>query len=122
MMTGSTAETFFSRAAVEHVSQNIVENSSYHCRWCEQAVDSWHAWDSNPLYAIMHESIYCQGGASAWAAERVRGEAPFAELFDAAARAEADLPVYFTGEMIFPWMFDEVCGRSVLIGAYLPEP
>jgi len=77
-------------------------------------VDSWHAWDSNPLYAVLHESIYCQGGASAWAAERVRGEAPFAELFDAIARAEADLPVYFTGEMIFPWMFDEVRGRNVL--------
>ncbi len=25
-----------------------------------QAVDAWHAWDSNPLYVILHESIYCQ--------------------------------------------------------------
>lgn len=31
------------------------------------------AWDSNPLYALLHEAIYCQGGqASAWAAHRVR--------------------------------------------------
>ena len=32
------------------------------------------AWDSNPLYALLHESIYCQGGgtASNWAAHRVR--------------------------------------------------
>ena len=26
-------------------------------------------WGSNPLYAILHESIYCQGAASEWAAE-----------------------------------------------------
>ena len=49
-----------------------------------------------------------QGGSSAWAAERVRQEAPFAELFDAVGRANAGSPVLFTGEMIFPWMFDEV--------------
>lgn len=30
------------------------------------------AWDTNPLYAIMHEAIYCQGAASNWAAHRVR--------------------------------------------------
>ena len=29
-------------------------------------------WDTNPLYAIMHESIYCCGGSSNWAAHRVR--------------------------------------------------
>ncbi len=29
-------------------------------------------WDTNPLYAIMHESIYCNLGASNWAAHRVR--------------------------------------------------
>ena len=27
------------------------------------------------------------------------------------ARADAGLPVLFTGEMIFPWMFDEVRRR-----------
>ena len=31
------------------------------------------AWDTNPLYALLHEAIYCQGGqAAAWAAHRVR--------------------------------------------------
>lgn len=30
------------------------------------------AWDTNPLYSIMHEAIYCQGAASNWAAHRVR--------------------------------------------------
>lgn len=37
-----------------------------------QDFDNWMAWDTNPLYAILHESIYCQGAASNWAAHRVR--------------------------------------------------
>lgn len=63
-------------------------------------------WDSNPLYAIMHENIYCQGNSSSdWAAHRVRGE--YSALFDAEASVTAGNPVYFTGEMVFPWMFDD---------------
>ncbi len=45
------------------------------------------AWDSNPLYVLMHESIYSQGAASNWAAHRVREEPEFAEVFDAASAA-----------------------------------
>jgi pimeloyl-ACP methyl ester carboxylesterase len=52
-----------------------------------------------PLYAILHEACYCQRGASSWAAQRVRGELP---EFDPAT---AGMP-RFTGEMIYPWMFD----------------
>ena len=52
----------------------------------------------NPLYAALHEAIYCQGEASRWAAQRVRDEFPeFAP--------DAD-DLMFTGEMIFPWMFE----------------
>jgi pimeloyl-ACP methyl ester carboxylesterase len=68
--------------------------------------DNLMAWDTNPLYAAMHESIYCQGAASNWAAHRVR-EAEYAADFDAVALARAGKPVMFTGEMVFPWMFDE---------------
>lgn len=67
--------------------------------------DNIMAWDTNPLYAIMHESIYCQGSASQWSAHRIRDQ--FGTRFDAVALAQADLPVAFTGEMVFPWMFDE---------------
>ncbi|MFJ9696425.1 alpha/beta fold hydrolase [Kitasatospora sp. NPDC101183] len=61
-----------------------------------------------PLYAVLHESIYGQrsvdgGAATAWAAERVRKEFP---QFDARSALEGDGPVLFTGEMIYPWMFD----------------
>lgn len=56
--------------------------------------------DTNPLFAILHEAIYCQGTASRWSAERVRAQ--YLEF-----EPSPDRPVYFTGEMIYPWMFDE---------------
>ncbi|MGY2085488.1 alpha/beta fold hydrolase [Blastococcus sp. SYSU DS0539] len=55
-------------------------------------------WD-NPLYAALHESIYAQGpGAIGWAAQDERGPE-----FDGDRR-----PLPFTGEMIYPWMFEEI--------------
>ncbi|KAL2653123.1 hypothetical protein R1flu_021251 [Riccia fluitans] len=62
--------------------------------------------DTNPLYALLHESIYCQGAASKWAAQRIREE--FGDEFDAVKAASKGEKVLFTGEMIFPWMFDEL--------------
>jgi len=55
---------------------------------------------------VLHESIYCQGAASNWAAHAVRQEEPFASAFDALAATEAGRPVYFTGESVFPWMLE----------------
>ncbi|MBO0907255.1 alpha/beta fold hydrolase [Arthrobacter sunyaminii] len=54
---------------------------------------------SNPLYALMHESIYGQGEATGWAAERVLKDFPDFE-------PDAAEPLY-TGEMVYPWYFDE---------------
>ncbi|MEU2350440.1 alpha/beta fold hydrolase [Modestobacter sp. NPDC049651] len=55
-------------------------------------------WD-NPLYCALHESIYAGGpGSPGWAAQAERGP-----QFDPAVR-----PLPFTGEMVFPWMFDEI--------------
>ena len=54
----------------------------------------------HPLYALMHESIYCQGEASRWSAHRVRAEV--GEAYDALG------PQFrFTGEMIYPWLFEQ---------------
>lgn len=59
------------------------------------------AYHGNPLFAVIHEAIYGQGeGATAWSAERLLAEFP---EFDAKAR-----PLLFTGEMIYPSMFEEV--------------
>lgn len=46
-----------------------------HC-CCLQEFDSWMSWDTNPLYALLHESIYCQGAASNWSAQRIRQVGP----------------------------------------------
>lgn len=64
------------------------------------------SWDTNPLYAILHESIYCQGAPSNWAAHRIR-EQQYANAFDAVNQAANGQPVNFTGEMVFPWMFED---------------
>ncbi|MCY0905240.1 alpha/beta fold hydrolase [Arthrobacter sp. H14-L1] len=54
---------------------------------------------SNPLYALLHESIYAQGGATNWAAWRVLDQYP-----DFQPGGEAPL---LTGEMVYPWYFDQ---------------
>lgn len=56
----------------------------------------------NPLYWSLQEAIYADGdsGATAWAAQRERDRLP---EFD-----EDQRPLLFTGEMAFPWMFDEI--------------
>lgn len=51
-----------------------------------RSYEAWMSWDSNPLYALLHESIYCQGAPSNWAAQRLRSERWHAE-FDALAAA-----------------------------------
>ncbi|WP_299539224.1 alpha/beta fold hydrolase [uncultured Streptomyces sp.] len=54
-----------------------------------------------PLYAVLHEPIYAQGGrATGWSAHRVREEFP---AFDAGRPG----PLRFTGEMVYPWQFEE---------------
>ncbi|WAJ35262.1 alpha/beta fold hydrolase [Arthrobacter sp. FX8] len=54
---------------------------------------------SNPLYALMHESIYGQGQATDWSAWRMLGENPW-------FRPDAD-PLLLTGEMVYPWYFEQ---------------
>lgn len=52
-----------------------------------------------PLYAALQESIYGPG-PTAWAAQRERDARP-------EFREEADT-LLFTGEMVFPWMFEDM--------------
>ncbi|MEU8504557.1 alpha/beta fold hydrolase [Streptomyces brevispora] len=64
-----------------------------------------------PLYAALHEPIYAQGGrATDWSAHRVRREFPD---FDATAGG----PLRFTGEMVYPWQFEEDPALVPLRGA-----
>jgi pimeloyl-ACP methyl ester carboxylesterase len=56
----------------------------------------------NPLFAVMQESIYGSTGTgpTAWAAEAERARQP--------RFAEDARPLLFTGEMMYPWMFEEI--------------
>lgn len=74
-----------------------------------QSFDRTLGYNMGPIFSILHEAIYCQGSASNWAAHRVREDFP---EFDSDTG-----PVYFTGEMIYPWMFDEYSRLQPLKGA-----
>jgi pimeloyl-ACP methyl ester carboxylesterase len=49
----------------------------------------------NPLYAVVHESCYADGCVTNWAAQREMPDDFVAQ------------PELFTGEMIYPWMFED---------------
>ncbi|AQL01847.1 uncharacterized protein LOC100279880 [Zea mays] len=68
--------------------------------------EMWLDFDQNPLYALLHESIYCEGSSSKWSAEKIHGE--YGSLFDPIKATEEGRAVYFTGEMVFPCMFDDI--------------
>jgi len=68
------------------------------------AVEAELSFASAPLYALVHEACYAQGAATRWSAQRVRTE--FAEFAPEMA-IEKDAPLLFTGEMIYPWVFDD---------------
>jgi len=65
-----------------------------------RGVEQAQSFDTNPIYAVLHEACYCEHAASMWAAERVLAEFP--DFTPGPGRR-----VTFTGEMIFPWMFTE---------------
>jgi pimeloyl-ACP methyl ester carboxylesterase len=55
----------------------------------------------NPLYAVLHEASWADGGATRWSADRV-------------LPAAFDAPELFTGEEVFPWMFEDYSGLAPL--------
>jgi pimeloyl-ACP methyl ester carboxylesterase len=65
-------------------------------------VDAALPFGRNPLYAVLHEACWADGGTTRWAAERV---------LPADYESETEL---FTGEHIYPWMFDEYAELSPL--------
>ncbi|TDU87228.1 proline iminopeptidase [Kribbella voronezhensis] len=59
------------------------------------------SYSDGPLFAALQEACYGSGdGATAWAAERERSARP--------QFAETARPLLFTGEMMYPWMFEEI--------------
>jgi pimeloyl-ACP methyl ester carboxylesterase len=72
-----------------------------------RALENSQSFETNPIFAVLHEMCYTQGAAARWSAERVRGEFP--DMNWAPGR-----PPSFTGEMIYPWMFDDYPGLQPL--------
>lgn len=64
-----------------------------------RSVEELSHFETNPIYVVLHEAIYCQRRASEWSADRVKAE--FSEFDEDASK------FFFTGEMIYPWMFDD---------------
>jgi len=54
------------------------------------------AFARNPIYAILHESSYADGGVTGWSAQRTLPD------------AYADAPELFTGEHVYPWLFEDM--------------
>jgi len=68
------------------------------------------SYSDNPLFAAMQESIYGHGaGPTRWAAQAERARHP--------QFAEDARPLLFTGEMIYPWMFEEISELRPFRGA-----
>ncbi len=65
-----------------------------------RSIENMQSFETNPLYVVLHEAIYCQQQASNWASDRVRQEFPEFDI-------SADQPILLTGEMVFPWMCED---------------
>ncbi|WP_203840772.1 alpha/beta fold hydrolase [Winogradskya humida] len=73
------------------------------------AVTSETGFVDRPLYALQEYCYGAPGSATGWAAEEAIALYPeFAEKAD---------PLYFTGEMMFPWMFEEIKALRPFAGA-----
>jgi pimeloyl-ACP methyl ester carboxylesterase len=64
-------------------------------------VDAAGQFPRNPLYAAIHEACYADGCATRWSAERLLPEA-------------YDDPELFTGEHVYPWMFEDYSALAPL--------
>ena len=61
-------------------------------------IENQQPFDTNPIFCVLHESIYAQQNATLWTAERLRENYP---------EYNRDEPFFFTGEMIAPSMLDD---------------
>ena len=68
------------------------------------------SYDTSPLFSVLQEACYAQGFATRWSAARIVSEFPELDL----ERARG--PIMFTGELIFPWMFEDISRKRPLAG------
>ena len=73
-------------------------------------IETFTSFDTNIIYAILHEAIYCDGpnDASNWASDRVARELNLFSWLSSngSAPSNSSEPLLFAGENIFPFFFD----------------
>lgn len=73
-------------------------------------METFTAFDTNIIYAILHEAIYCNGpnDVSNWASDRVARELNLFSWLssDGSMPSNSSEPLLFAGENIFPFFFD----------------
>jgi pimeloyl-ACP methyl ester carboxylesterase len=102
MSDGAAKMHFMLEDAFVQVAEKRVINFNF-----LRSFENSQSFDTNPIFAILHEAIYGQRAATRWAAQRVRAEFP---EFDYAPGK----PFLFTGEMIYPCMFEDYAGLRPL--------
>ena len=60
---------------------------------------SLQTFDTNPIFTVLHEACYAQGFSTNWSAQRILNEYPEFSI-------NKKEKLFFTGEMLFPWMLD----------------
>lgn len=107
---------FGTHGGIDKVHEMIVRMKSdlqqfdFFTRPTLSAFDAMLSLDDTVIYALLHEAIYCEGQASNWAADRVgKTFKEFPWLNGQPASPSLSIraqPLYFSGEMIFPFMFE----------------
>ncbi|KAI1625120.1 proline iminopeptidase [Exophiala viscosa] len=82
---------------------NDMDIFGYLTRPTLSAIEGSSSFNDQPLYAVMHGSIYVQGQASDWVFDRVMKKYPEFETGQQATREDGPL---FTGEMVFRRAFE----------------
>ncbi|XXG94671.1 hypothetical protein Hte_000928 [Hypoxylon texense] len=86
-------------------------------RYTLNELEQDNVWDTAPIYTLLHEPCWCYGPgvAGKWAAERVGQsleEYQWLQADWAGPSSLGEKPLYFSGEMIYPFHF-ETCSELV---------
>ena len=95
MEQGPESVYYLLEQALVETEQGMQINPLFLAHFC-QLLD----FNTNPIFALLHESIYCQQNGSQWAAQRVRSQ--YDEF-----NYDQHKPFLFTGEMVYPWFFEQ---------------
>ena len=86
-------------ATLNYLFENAFINSKLSYAFLKNIL-SLQSFDTNPIFSVLHEACYAQNFATNWSAQRIINEFP--EFLSSKGS-----DILFTGEMIYPWMFDE---------------